>query len=75
MAENNSNVESKVSEVNEERLKQLVEVTVGDLQVVANIIEVATQRGAFRAAELKYVGEFFERVSGLINPKESPTSE
>lgn len=75
MAENNSNVESKVSEVNEERLKQPVEVTVGDLQVVANIIEVATQRGAFRAAELKGVGEFFERVSGLINPKESPTSE
>ena len=73
-AEDKSNVESKVSEVNEERLKQPVEVTVGDLQVVANIIEVATQRGAFRAPELKGVGEFFERVSGLINPKESSTS-
>jgi hypothetical protein len=69
MAEN-SNVESKVSEVNEERLQQKVEVTVGDLQVVVNIIEAATQRGAFRAPELKGVGEFFEKVSGLI-PKEN----
>ena len=69
MAEN-SNVESKVSEVNEERLQQKVEVTVGDLQVVVNIIEAATQRGAFRAPELKGVGEFFEKVSSLI-PKEN----
>ena len=47
-----------------------VEVTVGDLQVVVNIIEAATQRGAFRAPELKGVGEFFEMVSSLI-PKEN----
>lgn len=70
MAEDNSSVQSKVTEVNEERLQQKVEVTVGDLQVVVNIIEAATQRGAFRAPELKGVGEFFEKVSGLI-PKET----
>ena len=70
MAEDNSSVQSKVTEVNEERLQKKVEVTVGDLQVVVNIIEVATQRGAFRAPELKGVGEFFEKVSGLI-PKET----
>ena len=68
MAES-GNVQSNVSEVNDERLQQKVEVTVGDLQVVLNIIEVGTQRGAFRAPELKGVGEFFEKISGLI-PKD-----
>lgn len=68
MAES-GNVQSNVSEVADERLQQKVEVTVGDLQIVANIIEVATQRGAFRAPELKGVGEFFEKISGLI-PKD-----
>tara|TARA_B110000285_G_C15036555_1_gene569591 strand:+ start:52 stop:273 length:222 start_codon:yes stop_codon:yes gene_type:complete len=67
-----SEVKSEVSEVsgNEERLQQKVEVTVGDLQVFVNIIEATTQRGAFRAPELKGVGEFFERISALI-PKET----
>ena len=68
MAES-ENVKSNVSEVNDERLQQKVEVTVGDLQVVVNIIEVATQRGSFRAPELKGVGEFFEKISALI-PKD-----
>ena len=45
MAEN-SNVESKVSEVMKNAVQQ-VEVTVGDLQVVVNIIEAATQRVLF----------------------------
>ena len=72
MAES-GNVQSNVSEVNDERLQQKVEVTVGDLQVVVNIIEVATQRGAFRAPELKGVGEFFEKVSGLI-PKDNKSA-
>lgn len=75
MAEDNSNVEGTVSEVNqnEERLSQKVEVTAGDLQVMVNIIEAVTARGGFRAPELKGIGEYFEKISALI-PKEEKTS-
>ena len=75
MSEDNSNVESTVSEVNqnEERLSQKVEVTAGDLQVMVNIIEAVTARGGFRAPELKGIGEYFEKISALI-PKEEKTS-
>ena len=69
------NIQSEVSELseNELRLQKKVEDTVGDLQVIVNIIDVATQRGAFRAAELKGVGEFFEKISALIPPAPTPT--
>ena len=72
MAEENSNVESKVSEVSEEKMNQPVEVTVGDIQVMVNIIEAGTARGGFRAPELKGIGEYFEKISALI-PKDAST--
>ena len=70
------NIESGVSELNENevRLQKKVEVTVGELQVMANIIDVATQRGSFRAPELKGVGEFFEKISALI-PAPPPSTQ
>jgi hypothetical protein len=68
-----SSVSSEVNEVNnteaQENLAQTVEVTMGDIQVIVNIIDVATQRGAFRAPELKGVGEFYEKMSQIISPK------
>ena len=64
-----SNVTSNVSEVNE-KLNETVEVTVGDIQVMVNIIEAVTARGGFRAPELKGIGEFFEKLSGLL-PKDT----
>lgn len=64
-----SNVTSNVSEVNE-KLNETVEVTVGDIQVMVNIIEAVTARGAFRAPELKGIGEFFEKLSGML-PKDA----
>ena len=72
MSEDNSNIGSTFSEVNEneERLTQKVEVTVGDLQIMVNIIEAVTARGGFRAPELKGIGEYFEKISGMI-PKEA----
>lgn len=70
MSEDNSNVNSAVSEVSEEVSQQKVEVTVGDLQVMVNIIEAVTARGGFRAPELKGVGEYFEKIYKMI-PKEN----
>jgi hypothetical protein len=75
MSEDNSNVESTVSEVSEGKLEQKVELTVGDLKVMVNIIEVVTARGGFRAPELKGVGEFFEKVSALIPKEETPSPQ
>lgn len=73
MSEDNSNVASTVSEVNQERLQKKVELTVGDLQVMVNIIEAVTARGGFRAPELKGVGEYFEKITALL-PKEEKSS-
>ena len=68
-----SNVSSEVNEVNnteaQEKLAQTVDVTMGDIQIIVNIIDVATQRGAFRAPELKGVGEFYEKMSKFISPQ------
>lgn len=68
-----SNVSSEVKEVNnqeiQEKLAQKVEVTMGDIQVLVNIIDVATQRGAFRAPELKGVGEYYEKMAQILSPQ------
>ena len=75
--ENNgeNNEESNAKEVNFDKLfMQKVEVTMGDLQIMSNIIEAVTSRGAFRASELKGVGEFFEKISGMIPKDNNPSS-
>jgi len=41
-------------------------LSVNDLAAVANIIDLAVQRGAFRATEAKQVGETFERVAAFV---------
>ena len=41
-------------------------LTVNDLAAVANVIDLAVQRGAFKAAEAKQVGEVFEKVAGFV---------
>lgn len=68
-----ANVSSEVKEVNnpemQEKLAQKVEVTMGDIQVLVNIIDVATQRGAFRAPELKGVGEYYEKMTQILSPQ------
>ena len=51
------NIKTNVSDVKEDKI---VEISSNDIQVMANIIDVATQRGGFRAPELKGVGEFMK---------------
>jgi hypothetical protein len=41
-------------------------LTVNDLAAVANVIDLAVQRGAFKAAEAKQVGEVFEKVASFV---------
>lgn len=41
-------------------------LSVSDIRLVRNIIEVSSTRGAFKANELKTVGEVFEKVDAFV---------
>lgn len=43
-----------------------MELQISDIQVAAQIIDIAVQRGAFKAAEAKSVGECYERISAFL---------
>jgi len=51
-----------------------VTFTSADVQVVMNIMDVASSRGCFRTAEMKGVGEFYEKLQSLV-PKKAESSE
>ena len=51
-----------------------VTFTSADVQVVMNIMDVASSRGCFRTAEMKGVGEFYEKLQSLV-PKKTESSE
>lgn len=42
-------------------------LTITDLIAIKNIIEVASERGSFRANELKSVGEVYERLDAFLS--------
>ena len=41
-------------------------LTVNDLTLTANIIDLAVQRGAFKAAEASQVGQVFDKVAAFV---------
>jgi len=54
------------------------ELTIQDLGNLRAIIDVASQRGAFRAAEMAAVGTAFNKLNDFLNavaPAEDATSE
>lgn len=44
-----------------------VDLNIGDLVSLKNIIEVASQRGAFKAGELEAVGKAFNKLSQFLD--------
>ncbi len=48
-----------------------VQLTISDLQLLARIVDLASRRGAFQAAELSQVGEAFNKLSGFLAYVES----
>lgn len=42
------------------------ELTIADLNGLKSIIDVATQRGAFKAGELEAVGKIYNRLSNFL---------
>jgi len=43
-----------------------MELQISDIQLAAQIIDIAVQRGAFKAGEVKAVGECFERIQAFL---------
>lgn len=48
-------------------------LTINDLTTITNIIDLATQRGAFRANELVTVGNVYEKVQNFLNQVQAAT--
>ena len=52
-----------------------VQLTIADLQLVARIVDLASRRGAFQAAELSQVGDAYNKVTGFLAYVESVQSK
>ncbi len=50
-------------------------LTVNDLALVANIIDLAVQRGAFKGAEAETVGTTFRKVVAIVKHLAPPKEE
>lgn len=46
--------------------QQTAEIKIADIVMAANIIDLATQRGAFKAAEAAQVGGCFEKLVAFV---------
>jgi hypothetical protein len=42
------------------------QITMADLGLIKNIIDLASTRGAFRAAEMKQVGEVYDKLTACF---------
>ncbi len=47
--------------------EQVESISLNDLQVLANVVDLASQRGAFRGNELTQVGAVFDKLSTFLN--------
>ena len=63
MTENNTEDQTQVDD---KQAPQSAELNISDLLAIRNIIEIASQRGAFKAAELEVVGKTFNRLNGFL---------
>lgn len=52
-----------------------VELTVQDLGVIRSIIDVASQRGAFKANELEAVGKTFNKLDNFLQTVQKAEAE
>lgn len=78
MAEENTQaVESPVEEpvANNQEAPAGPDLNISDLAAVKNIIEVATQRGAFKAGELEAVGKVFNKLESFLSAVASQKEE
>ena len=55
--------------MNKEQPAQQAEpnINLNDLRIMAKIIEISTERGAFKANELRSVGDIYEKLVTFVN--------
>lgn len=58
---------SEAENKNEQQAGQSLDLTIQDLSAVRSIIDVATQRGAFKAGELAAVGTVYNKLAGFLD--------
>jgi hypothetical protein len=51
------------------------DLNIQDLVGLKSVIDVATQRGAFKAAELEAVGKLYNRLNGFIESVSKPKEQ
>jgi hypothetical protein len=51
------------------------QITIQDLVLAANIIDLATQRGAFKAAEAGQIGACFNKLVAFVKANQPEASE
>jgi len=59
----------------EKKNAESVTLSIQDIVLSANIIDLATQRGAFKAAEAGQVGKCFEKLVAFIKANTPETPE
>ena len=59
-------VEEAPVETAEQEQTGIDSISLQDLQVLANVVDLATQRGAFRGNELTQVGAVFDKLSTFL---------
>lgn len=57
---------STTSETKSTATLEPVQLSIADLQLLARVVDLASRRGAFQAAELSQVGDVFNKLSGFL---------
>lgn len=55
--------------------QQSTNLTIQDLASIVNIIDLASQRGAFKASEMTAVGTIYTKLTNFINEVPKQTSQ
>ena len=66
MAKAKKEAVEQVEEVQQADAPEDTSISLNDLQVLSNIVDLATQRGAFRGNELTQVGAVFDKLSTFL---------
>jgi hypothetical protein len=43
------------------------QITIADLDTIKNIIDLASTRGAFRAGEMKQIGDVYDKLTNFLD--------
>ncbi len=65
--------EAGVGETQTTTTLEPVQLTISDLQLLGRIVDLASRRGAFQAAELSQVGDAYNKLSSFLAYVESQT--